>query len=324
MKAAKNWKLASLAVVVGMATWTGWADAGVAWEEKFQTNASGNAYADGEVPTSNYAGGGSGADWTVTTVSTNVSATVSTAQGATAPSLHLVDANNTSTDGNSVYARAKFAAAAKPFDMANASDATVRISFDLKVDSLVGIATNTSGARVILSDYNKTQVTVAFGGRTNIDSDGSNDLFFFIGNGNIPLPQASTAIGLKADKTWDTGFDFGTYNTATGTANNSKGAFYRFELTFQAGSATVTGTATNLATNQSASFTHTAAAALSFSNADNATYAESNSIQFQNPHSTALGLLDAYLDNVKVEVVPEPAGLGLLGLGGLLGWRRLR
>jgi hypothetical protein len=250
-----------------------------------------------------FAGGAAGDDW-----SSFTGATVSVTGGRA-----IVTDTSTSTYMQATVSANQWAG------FSSTPGNQVTYSVDLKITSMGGLgATSVSVPRFVIVQGGAEVLTAGFATQ-NVDGDAGSDLFFYaVPAAAATTPGASGAIGLSGG-VWAGGFDFGEYDGTTAANNDSNGRFYRLALTFTQGSTAVSGTLTNLDTPaESISFDRTLGSAFVLTNAGNSNF---RLLTGQG------GATNFEFDNVTVDtVVPEPASLGLVGLGaaGLLGRRRRR
>lgn len=248
-----------------------------------------------------FAGGAAGDDW-----SSISGATVSVTGGRA-----VVTDTSTSTYLQATVSANQWAG------FSSAAGNQMTFSVDLKVTSIGGISPPSVSVPRFVIVQGGTEIFTAGFAAANVDADAGNDLFFYaISNTPAVNPGASNAIGLTGGA-WASGFDFGEYDATTAANNDSNGHFYRLALTFTQGSTAVTGSLTNLDTPaESVTFGRTLGAAFVMTNASNSNF----------KLLTGQGGATNYeFDNVSVDtVVPEPASLGLIGLGvfGFSGGRR--
>lgn len=213
------------------------------------------------------------------------------------------------------------------FNTTNPEQNTITFGIDLRVDAYAASASRNFG--LVVRDLNRKTGTddlipnfrLGFG-RTTIN--GQSRLAFFgadTNNGNYGdfTPGAGHAIGWDAqDQIWAGGFDFGIYDANDAAANDTNDEFYRLEVTFNpfdGTSQTIDVIATQLSTGNQATLTQVV----------NVPFVFSNSSQSQLIVTGAwAGTLTGYVDNITVTVVPEPAALSVLSLGGLALLRRRR
>jgi hypothetical protein len=248
---------------------------------------------------------------------------VSASDGGPAPSLTLNDPSTT-TSGVITVPMSQFGS----FSTANPATPILQVSFDFRIDSFLG--TNVLEAyRFVLraNGQNATgsQAVILFNRGNLNDGDASaSDLAFAIASPNGTsnfTPSDATAIGLIPGVGWQPGFDFGEYNAATSTDNDTDDLFYRVGFTYDAISGLLSGSITRLATDatngQSAPFSLTLNPNLDFSNTD----ATDVFILATGGTTTGIGRFDNFVFNA----VPEPSSATALVLGiGMLGARRRR
>jgi hypothetical protein len=285
----------------------------VIWSDDF------TGEAEGAFPSRDFNGNAS-PDWTAT--STQAAYSVSTAVGAPAPAMVF---NDTATVSQGVLRLEmdEFSS----FTTAEIATPILRVSFDWSVETFLSNATN-EAFRVILRANNSmaanNQIVLGFNRADLNDGDASGgDLTFFAASPNNTsnvTANDSTAIGLLPGLGWAPGFDFGQYDTVSGSDNDSDDVFYRFELSYDYSTGFLDGVATRIASDgtngQSATFTRVLNAGLEFTNTDPGDVlliASTNSVVGQ-----------SRFDNFLFESVPEPSAAAamILGLLPLAGRRR--
>jgi len=207
---------------------------------------------------------------------------------------------------------------------------TVRISYSIRVTSLVaGGGASVPRFSVVQNPGNTGSAlggggslfTIGFGYGAFSDGDASNsDLAFYTSQDPATAPGTgvTSAIGLSAGA-WAPGFDFGNYLGTAAADNDTNDQFYRVVINLTEGSTAVTGSITNLAnTEQSTTFSATAAAQLNFKSSDGV-----DGIRFATGQG---GTSNHDLDDIMVEIlpVPEPSSALLVAACGALGLLRRR
>jgi hypothetical protein len=270
--------------------------------------------------TPNFSGPGGGPDVYTTTAAYN--------WYTFSPSTSTIDPSSTGNPAGGLYYSDTGSGASRleqnlgsfaAFDTAtNPADATITFSVDLRVDEYAS-GSGASNPRFIIKDSSRANSFYVVGFSRGVSPDAGR-LFLFAGenSANTFSPTLANAIGYNsATATWATGFNFGTYDTATAN-NDTNDEFYRLAVTFNpftGTSQTIDVTATQLSTGNTATFTQTVATPFYFSKNVN------DGIAFNNGGSAAGKL---YIDNVKVNVVPEPAALSAIALSALGLTRRRR
>jgi hypothetical protein len=194
--------------------------------------------------------------------------------------------------------------------------------FDFRVDDY-NSGTADAAPRFILRHANAggQQIVVAFARSTGVSGSvhlddgptgGDHDLALVVGvptfGTSLITPSNANAVGLVPGVGWAPGFDFGNYD-ATTSLNDTHDQSYRLVLSYNFDTGQVLGTATNLTTLESTAFTRTMNAGLAFNNAGSSFLTA----------TTASNGAQAYLDNIQMSVVPEPAAsISLIGGAGLL------
>lgn len=199
----------------------------------------------------------------------------------------------------------------------NSTTNLLRVSFDFRVDSNLSNSVNVN-PRFIFRQSNATGNGFVVGFSRSAVSDGDADtdnLLYAAPHGNATSnvsPTSGAVVGLVSGTGWDTGFDFGTYEAATGSNNNTSGSFIRFELTYNFIDGALTGTATNLS-GGTTSFSTAINAGLTFSGGSMllATGTSTGTSPSVIPATSV-----SHFDNIVVEVIPEPSS-ALMLLGGL-------
>lgn len=284
------------------------ASAAVIWSDDYTEQTVGS------FPSRDFAGGAAGNDYINSASATNATTIVTDAVGNPGPSMMLNDGSSSSSVTN-IVTMSHFA----PFEV-SATSATpiLRISFDFRVDSYSG-TTSSHNSRFILRANNETntgfQVVVGFGHATLNDGDALNsDLALYAdtqtGSSTSLVPKNTSAIGLNAGTGWAPGFDFGSFNTTSGSDNDTNDEFYRIVFEYSSISGSVSGNATRLSTGEVGQFQLGLAMnpGLVFNNnSDDRFLVSSNTTNFS----------ETYFDNFVFEAVPEPAS-GILLCGGMV------
>lgn len=254
--------------------------------------------------------------------------TVDGALGNDSPSLTLSDQHVTHSALTRIYMD-RFA----PFTLSETTN-NMDVTYDFKVDSFSTTNSNDNFRFILCFDNQPLQQLVVGFGRGDLNGD-ANHLAFYadattgIGGTGGALgavaPTAATAIGFTGSG-WDSGFDFGTYNSTAGqeTSNDTNGDWYRFYLDYDYTSeVSLHGYVMNLRTNEGAIFTRNMQTRLAFSNQGSST----SGIYFL---SGAAMKGVSHFDNVLVETytesVPEPSTYALMfgAMGMLAGFRCFR
>lgn len=193
---------------------------------------------------------------------------------------------------------------------------TVRIQADLKVTSISNVTgASVSTPRFVLNTGTEI-IHFGLGVVALSDGDANNDLALFVTPGAASSAVSSgTAVGFTGSA-WQAGFDLGDLSTTTATDNNTNDQFYRFDLTFTVGSTAVTGNVTNLGTAQVATANRTLGSAFSFTNG-----AANHTFQVFGGQG---GQSAFQVDNISIDIVPEPSALAIMGLAGAYLLRRGR
>lgn len=191
------------------------------------------------------------------------------------------------------------------------------VTYDFRVNSLVG--TNASVTRLSIMNGSAAgggeAFTIGFTYGAWSGGFNANTLGFFWGTAANTGPTLSRGIGIGA-----TGFDFGLYDSANATNNDTNLLYYRISYSMAEGSTGVSGTITRLdgsgaPTSDVANFNGTMASALDWSTTGSDGFKVTTG-------SSGTGSFD--FDNISIDIVPEPSTLGLAMLGGLIGLRRRR
>ncbi|MDR1281121.1 MAG: hypothetical protein LBK99_09905 [Opitutaceae bacterium] len=238
----------------------------------------------GEPPSHEYVSGKQNVWAEIAGVSDTSFATISDI-GNPGNSLHLQD---TSTTGNvTAIARLNRMAA---FDTSKPEQSVLKLDFDMRIDAS---SNGTDGPGVQLySTTSNSIITIGFG--VFKDEDGTSYNTLFAGRGGRPAITAENAVGRTGNGTWEEGFDFGVYDSATSNKNNT-GGFLHFELTYIDQSQTATLIVTNGA--NSASITITGITPATWSS----TLGNSFSIR-----AYSSGISDLYVDNFNLSTIPVP------------------
>jgi hypothetical protein len=242
------------------------------------------------------------------TAPTNTSAGVSASVGNPAESMIL-------SDGNSSAALNVGIAGANngwsTFTTSNATTRIFKVDFDWYIKSSLSSGAANFRANVNLGGSGATTATIGFG-RASLSGTDRN--FFYAGVNN-PSAASNNAIGWNGSS-WESGFDFGTYDGTT-AANNTSGGFYKFSLSYvdQATTAQLVVTSSSNPW-ETANFTITGLGA--------ATVTQGRTISFLS--GTSQTGAEGYIDNIVVSAVPEPSAalLVALGLGVVLALRSRR
>ena len=201
---------------------------------------------------------------------------------------------------------------ATAFDGSQAATGKITFSVDMRVDAYTS-GSGQSNFRMVLKDGGRTNPFFVAGFTRGTGADESK-LFLYAGDtgstsNNYFSPTVADAIGYNANtSSFASDFDFGIFSS-TSTNNDTNDEFYRLAVTFNpavGGSQTIDITATRLSNSSSATLTKTVATPYVFSN-------DSSDIVTLYAPGSATGT--AYFDNVKVEAVPEPTALSLIGIG---------
>lgn len=278
------------------------ASAVVVWSDNFDNDTIGN------VPSNDFTSNGT-EDWVFTTgtgAASAVSATGSSGNGLTQTDTDVGGAVGT-------VATSQFSAYTL-----NATTNLMKVSFDFRVDSNSSGSTNVA-PRLIFRQGTATGngFVVGFSRASVSDGDANTDNLLFVsphGNGTSNVsPTAGAVVGLVSGTGWDTGFDFGTYDTTTATNNNTGGSFIRFELIYDFNTGSISGVATNLS-GGSTSFSTSINAGLTFTGTGGALLVASGTSTGTTTVVPAIST--SHFDNIVVEVIPEPSS-ALMLLGGL-------
>lgn len=291
------------------------ARAEIIWSQDF-TGHTNNAY-----PTRDFTGNSSN-DWSTVSGGDESMLRVNTSVGDPAPAVVFTD-TNTNALGNFRLAMSEFV----PF-ATSLSAPILRLRFDWKIESFSAGVTTNEAFRIILRANNSSaagdQVVLGFNRAAITDGDASNaDLAFYAsspsGSSNVN-PTDANVIGLVSGIGWQPGFNFGEYDGATSSANDTDDLFYHFDASYNfvsgAFSGTITRKAADLTNGQSANFSVAMNPGLVFSDANDVIlFASTNTVQ---------GI--SQIDNIVIESVPEPAAGVVMLLGSLVltGKRRRR
>ena len=306
MRLISRASLAGAALAVGaFGAAAGAAHGQVVWADDF----SGESV--GSVPTSDFAGGAAGNDYTIATA--NGGSYVISGLGEPAPSLNLNDPTGAATATLTVLA-SQWA----PVNLSATNNLLVT-QFDYRVDQH-NTGTADASPRFVLRHLNAggQQIVVQFARSTGVGASahlddgpngGDHDLALVVGvptfNTSLITPSDANAVGLAPGVGWAPGFDFGNYDPVT-TENDTHDQFYRFVMSYDFNTGAVTGTATNLTTGESAGFGRTMTAGLAF-NQPTSSFLTA---------TTGSNDSQAFFDNIQISVVPEPATASLLALAG--------
>lgn len=191
----------------------------------------------------------------------------------------------------------------------NNTNNLLRLTFDFRVTAF-GSGGNNQNPRIVLRDSTSSTtansgMVLGFSTASIADGDSTADNFLFAAP--HPISSSSVAsvggsavqIGLNGATGWQPGFDFGTYDAANSFANGT-GEFINFQLVYDFNTGSVVGVATKGA--NSANFSMTLNAGLTFSNGS-FLFASGGSTGSPAVAATSI----AYLDNVMIEVIPEPS-----------------
>lgn len=250
------------------------ASATIVWQDNF------TGQLDGALPYMDYNADGVN-DWGITDAGPDRSATVSTAVGNPFPSLRLQD-----NSSSGINARVSMKGAL-PFNTATNSTA-IQLSFDWRIDAWAASSNNSAFRVNLLNNSGSTILSIGFG-------NSSSDLFFFAGTSNTTSPSKfNNAIGFDGTN-WVEGFNFGPYNSANASSNNTREQFIHFTVTYfdQSTTASIVASYGDYSTN----YTVNNITASSFSNEGN------GYISFASPGS---GIGEAYFDNIVLASIPEP------------------
>ncbi len=266
-----------------------------------------------------------GTNWFVANF-TNSNLAINAGVGNAAPSIGMVDTSTVGGDASNTSLNFGVSAFS-PFNMNNAGQEVLKVSFDLRVDAFANTS-NGSGSTMRVSLRNggiNRFFIVGIARNTLSDGDAASDVFLYAGDSGtsnfFSSISASQAIGFTGTG-WAPGFNLGDYDTVginngTRPVGGSGPEWYRFALTFVKDSTNVEVQATRLSTGQSTISNMTTGAAFSFSNTG------TDIIAFLSPGG---GTATAYLDNIVIEntAIPEPLSLVPLTLGSLALLRRSR
>ncbi len=315
MRLMSNASLSCAAALAACVLSAGAAHGQVVWADDFDTGET-----IGNAPTSDFPGGLPGNDYGIA-VANGGSYTIASV-GGTPPGLALNDpvANSTAT-------LTVLATQWAPVNLTPTNNLLVT-ELDFRVDDY-NSGTADAAARFVLRHANagNQQIVVEFARSTGVGASvhlndgvngGDHDLALVVGvptfGTSLITPSDANAVGLIPGVGWAPGFDFGNYDPTT-SLNDTHDEFYHFVLTYDFNTGAVVGTATNLTTNESTAFARTMEAGLLFN-------AAASSILTA---TTASNSEQAYFDNIRLSVVPEPASATLLlGGAGLLATRRRR
>lgn len=244
----------------------------------------------------------------VVTAGAGTSAAVSASVGAPSPSMILSDGNNPNSFNVGIPGATN---GWSTFTTANVTTNTFKVDFDWNIESSLSSGAANFRANVNLGGSVATTATIGFG-RNTVNSTITN--FFYAGVNN-PSAASTNAIGWNGSS-WESGFNFGTYDGTT-AANNTTGGFYHFSFSYVDQATTAQLVVTNINTpSQTANFTITGLGA--------ATVTQARRIDFLSGTSQTGAV--GYIDNIVVSAVPEPSAalLVALGLGGVLALRSRR
>jgi hypothetical protein len=215
--------------------------------------------------------------------------------------LQLID-NNASA--NSAAILSMNASGIPTFSTATAGQENLRISADFAVTSMTSSGNNTAGVpRLILRSTTTTGTAVSASSLTiGMGQNSSGNLVLYASRGDNAVANATNNLTL---------FNFGAYSATAG--NNVSGGYINIAISYFNGADTMTVTATRggtvLGTGTVGGFTGT-------------TYSNTTMAFLGATGTGTTGSL--YMDNVDIQVIPEPT-LGLLGAisaAGLLRRRR--
>lgn len=270
------------------------------WSDTFSTNR-------GSAPNPYDFTGTGGADYNVVG-----SGVVYTANGTSG----VLNINDTGT----IDATPQVTVALNQFTPTSYTGAQITLSYDIRVNGLTAVTPASAPRFSILSGPSTGNVEVftigfshaAFSGA----AAGGDALGFYYVNGAAGTTiDTNRGIGVNV-------FNFGTYSSTTATDNDTNrgggNQFFRITLAITQGLTAVTGTITDLGTNTSVSIPAGAALSSALNWGANPT---SDGFRI----TTGLSGTSNYdLDNISVNVVPEPSSAVLAGFGviGLLARRR--
>jgi hypothetical protein len=243
------------------------------------------------------------------TAPTNTSAGVSASVGNPAASMILSDGSSSGTVNVGIAGASN---GWSTFTTSNATTRIFKVDFDWYIKSSLSSGAANFRFSANLGGSSATTATIGFG-RALVNATNMN--FFYAGAGNAPTPSLTNAIGWNGSS-WESGFNFGTYD-GTNAANNTSGGFYNFSLSYVDQATTAQLMVTSISNPwETANFTITGLGA--------ATVTQGRRIDFLSG-TTQVGA-EGYIDNIVVSAVPEPSAalLVALGLGVVLALRSRR
>ncbi len=278
------------------------------WAENFDDDTIGSS------PISNYPGGGAGNDWTISNAAPTTTAV--SAIGKSGNGLGHTDNDSGATNG--LVSTTQFA----PFALSSTNN-LLRFTFDFRVDSFSnGNASYNPRVLFRSSTVLDEGIVVGFSRSAIADGDSSQDNYLFAaknGNGTSNVSASAAAavrIGFTGSS-WAPGFDFGSYDAATAANNNTGGEFVNFQLTYDYNTGLMSGIATT-AGGGTATFALSLVAGMNFTGGaiGFASSASSSVGTAPDPVVVTPATSTAYVDNLSVEIIPEPSSSAML-LGGL-------
>lgn len=218
-------------------------------------------------------------------------ATYGTAGPGGSRALQVID---TSTGGNVIAQIAMSTAGIPTFSTTTAGQETIIFRADMAITSMTAVANNAAIPRLLFRNTANTGLGFTIG--LGLTSAASNNLVLFAARGDNALPNASDRVDLA---------NFGTYS-GTASDNDTNDGYISIELSYTNGSTFATVTARQGSTVLGSGNINSMAGA-NFSN--------SNLLILAATGSGTTGEL--YVDNLRVEVIPEPSAALLGGLAPL-------